>query len=64
MDGGESRGHPMLCIGIFYMTPGYSRSRGQENTGEEVTLVRHPLMEVKESNRRGCEQTELLQSKW
>lgn len=29
----------------------FSHSREQENTGEGVTLVRHPVMEVKEGER-------------
>lgn len=54
-------------LGGLYLTPGLSHSGDQENTGEEVTLVRHPVMEVKQSEsrrKRRSEQTGLLQSKW
>lgn len=49
---GERRGHPLLCMEMLYMTPGFSHSKGQESTEEEVTLVRHPVIEVKGSNVR------------
>lgn len=48
-------------MGMLYM---FSHSRGQEVTGEEVTSMRHSVIEVKDSERGSGEQTALLQSKW
>lgn len=63
-DGG-SRGHHRVgsslgreegggdSMGMLYLTPGFSHSGGQENTGEDVTLVKHPVMEVEREVEEG-----------
>lgn len=52
---GEQHGDALLDSRAF------TEQEGQENTGEEVTLVRQPVMEVRESERRRRREQ---QSKW